>query len=160
MGCLISNAQRERVSGYVEQGKAQGAKLCLGGQSPSGEEFDRGSFYLPTVFANVMPDMVIAQEEIFGPVVSILPFDTEEEGIALANATPYGLSGSVWTRDVGRAMRVVRQVEAGVISVNTSSSVHLEMPFGGFKQSGMGRELSSHALEYYSELKSVFISAE
>lgn len=160
MGCLISSQQRERVAGYVAQGKSAGAKLCLGGEVPKGEEFDRGSFYLPTVFSEVTPDMVIAQEEIFGPVVSILPFDTEEEGVALANGTPYGLSGSVWTRDIARALRVARAVESGVISINTSSSVHLEMPFGGFKQSGMGRELSSHALEYYSELKSVFISAE
>ncbi len=160
MGCLISYAQRERVDGLVQQGKAQGAKLCLGGGVPTGAEFANGSFYEPTVFADVTPDMVIANEEIFGPVASILPFDTEEEAIQIANATQYGLSGSVWTRDIARALRLVREVEAGVISVNTSSSVHLEMPFGGMKQSGTGRELSHHALEHYSELKSVFISAE
>jgi len=104
--------------------------------------------------------MVIAQEEIFGPVVAILPFDTEEEAIRLANATVYGLSGSLWTRDVGRALRVVRAVETGVISVNTGWSVHLEMPFGGVKRSGVGRELGPSALDHYSELKSVFISEE
>jgi betaine-aldehyde dehydrogenase len=160
MGCLISEAQRERVAGYVQQGKAQGAKLCAGGASLSGDLFDKGSFYAPTVFSDVSPEMVIAQEEIFGPVAGILPFDTEEEAIRIANATPYGLSGSLWTRDVARALRVARQVEAGVLSINTNSSVHLGMPFGGFKQSGIGRELSPHALECYSELKSVFISAE
>jgi len=103
---------------------------------------------------------VIAQEEIFGPVVSIMPFDTEAEAIALANGTIYGLSGSLWTRDIGRALRVVRAVETGVIAVNTSWSVHLEMPFGGVKRSGVGRELGPSALEHYSEQKSVFIAAE
>ena len=102
--------------------------------------------------------MAIAQEEIFGPVVTILPFDTEEEAIRLANGTIYGLSGSLWTRDIGRALRVVRAVETGVISVNTSWSVHLEMPFGGVKRSGVGRELGPAALEHYSERKSVFIA--
>jgi betaine-aldehyde dehydrogenase len=102
--------------------------------------------------------MAIAQEEIFGPVVSILPFDTEEEAIRLANGTTYGLSGSLWTRDVGRALRVVRAIETGVISVNTSWSVHMEMPFGGVKRSGVGRELGPSALDHYSEWKSVFIA--
>ena len=104
--------------------------------------------------------MVIAQEEIFGPVVAIMPFDTEEEAIRLANGTIYGLSGSVWTRDIARALRVVRAVRTGVIAVNTSWSVHLEMPFGGVHRSGMGRELGPAALEHYSEWKSVFIAAE
>jgi betaine-aldehyde dehydrogenase len=102
--------------------------------------------------------MALAQEEIFGPVVSLLPFDTEEEAIRLANGTIYGLSGSLWTRDVGRALRVVRAIETGVISVNTSWSVHLEMPFGGVKRSGVGRELGPSALDHYSEWKSVFIA--
>jgi betaine-aldehyde dehydrogenase len=104
--------------------------------------------------------MVIAQEEIFGPVVALLPFDTEEEAIRLANASVYGLSGSLWTRDIGRALRVVRAVETGVISVNSGWSVHLEMPFGGVKRSGVGRELGPSALDHYSEQKSVFIAEE
>jgi betaine-aldehyde dehydrogenase len=156
IGSLISPEHRERVDGYVRRGVEQGAKLCTGGRRIEGG----GSFYEPAVFRDVDPGMVIAQEEIFGPVVAILPFDTEEEAIRLANATVYGLSGSLWTRDVGRALRVVRAVETGVISVNTGWSVHLEMPFGGVKRSGVGRELGPSALEHYSEHKSVFISEE
>ncbi|HEX7182380.1 MAG TPA: aldehyde dehydrogenase family protein [Thermoanaerobaculia bacterium] len=160
MGSLISPEHRERVDGYVRRGVEQGAKLCIGGRTKSGDPFDRGSFYEPAVFCDVEPDMVIAQEEIFGPVVAILPFDSEEEAIRLANSTMYGLSGSLWTRDVGRALRVVRAVETGVLSVNSSWSVHLEMPFGGVKRSGVGRELGPSALEHYSETKSVFIASE
>jgi acyl-CoA reductase-like NAD-dependent aldehyde dehydrogenase len=104
--------------------------------------------------------MMIAQEEIFGPVVSIKPFDSEEEAIKLANGSIYGLSGSLWTRDIGRALRVVRAIETGVISVNTGWSVHMEMPFGGVKRSGVGRELGPSALEHYSEQKSVFIAED
>jgi betaine-aldehyde dehydrogenase len=160
IGSLISPEQRARVDGYVRKGVEQGARLCIGGQLKRGDMYDQGSFYEPTVFADVGPDMVIAQEEIFGPVVSIMPFDTEAEAIALANGTIYGLSGSLWTRDIGRALRVVRAVETGVIAVNTSWSVHLEMPFGGVKRSGLGRELGPSALEHYSEQKSVFIAED
>jgi betaine-aldehyde dehydrogenase len=160
MGSLISAEHRERVDGYVRRGVEEGARLCTGGRAMQGDPYDRGSFYEPAVFCDVAPDMVIAQEEIFGPVVAILPFDTEEEAIRLANGTIYGLSGSLWTRDVGRALRVARAVETGVISVNSSWSVHLEMPFGGVKRSGVGRELGPSALEHYSEWKSVFIAEE
>jgi betaine-aldehyde dehydrogenase len=160
MGSLISPQHRDKVHGYVQRGIEEGAKLCVGGRARSGGAFDRGSFYEPAVFCDVDPDMVIAREEIFGPVVSILPFDSEEEAIRLANASIYGLSGSLWTRDVARALRVVRAVETGVVSVNSSWSVHLEMPFGGVKRSGVGRELGPSALEHYSELKSVFIAAD
>jgi len=160
MGSLISAEHRERVDGWVRRGVEESAKLCTGGRILTGDLYDRGSFYEPAVFRDVDPGMAIAQEEIFGPVVTILPFDTEEEAIRLANASVYGLSGSLWTRDIGRALRVVRAVETGVISVNSSWSVHLEMPFGGVKRSGMGRELGPSALEHYSEWKSVFISEE
>ncbi len=156
IGSLISSEHRDKVDGYVRRGVEQGAKLCTGGRARAGA----GSFYEPAVFRDVDPAMTIAQEEIFGPVVAILPFDTEEEAIRLANATVYGLSGSLWTRDVARALRVVRGVETGVISVNTGWSVHLEMPFGGVKRSGVGRELGPAALDHYSELKSVFISED
>jgi betaine-aldehyde dehydrogenase len=160
IGSLISPQHREKVHGSVQRGLEQGAELCLGGRPKAGGAFDRGSFYEPTVFHHVKPDTVLAQEEIFGPVVAFLPFRNEEEAIQLANSTMYGLSGSVWTRDISRALRVVRAVETGVLSVNTSWSVHLEMPFGGVKRSGVGRDLGPSALESYSEQKSVFIAAD
>lgn len=159
-GSLISKEHRARVDGYVKQGIEQGAKLILGGKSAAGGVFDAGAFYEPTVFADTTPDMTIVREEIFGPVVCMMPFDTEEEAIRLANDSAYGLSGSLWTRDIARVFRVVRALQTGVISVNCHSSVHKELPFGGFKESGMGKELGIAALEHYSELKSVFISAD
>jgi phenylacetaldehyde dehydrogenase len=112
---------------------------------------------MPAVFEGVSNDMRIAKEEIFGPVVSIIPFDTEEEALRLANATPYGLSGSIWSRDIGKALRAAKALQAGVISVNSNSSVHQEAPFGGYKMSGIGRELGMAAIELYTETKNVFI---
>jgi betaine-aldehyde dehydrogenase len=160
LGPLVTPAHRERVDGFVQRGKAEGATALTGGGPLRSDFFDKGCYYAPTVFTNVTPDSVLGQQEVFGPVVAILPFDTEAEAIRLANATPYGLSGSLWTRDVARALRVSRAMECGVLSVNSSSSVHLEMPFGGMKQSGFGRELGPAALEHYSDWKSVFIAEE
>jgi betaine-aldehyde dehydrogenase len=160
MGPLITRAHRDRVAGYVELGAREGAERLCGGAPPSDPMLSKGNFLTPAVFARVRNDMRIAQEEIFGPVVVAIPFDTEEEAIAIANASPYGLSGSLWTRDLGRALRVARSVETGVLSVNSSRSVFVEAPFGGVKQSGLGRELGMAALEAYSELKSVFFSEE
>jgi acyl-CoA reductase-like NAD-dependent aldehyde dehydrogenase len=110
------------------------------------------------VFDGVSNDMRIAKEEIFGPVVSVIPFDTEAEAIRLANATPYGLSGSVWSRDIGKALRTAKGIQAGVISVNSNSSVHTEAPFGGYKRSGIGREMGMHAANLYTEVKNVFFA--
>ncbi|MCH8873389.1 aldehyde dehydrogenase family protein [candidate division KSB1 bacterium] len=157
MGSLISQKQHERVLNYVELGKNEGASLVCGGESPGEEEFKKGFFLNPTLFTDVKPEMRIAREEIFGPVLCAIPFDTEEEAIAIANKSTYGLSGAIWTKDIERALRVARAIETGVISINTGHSVHLEAPFGGVKQSGVGRELGLAALEHYSELKSVFI---
>ena len=157
MGSLISARQLERVSEYVTLGQSEGAALVCGGTAPDDPALAGGAFLLPTVFDGVHNEMRIASEEIFGPVVTIIPFDTEEEAIRLANATPYGLSGSVWSRDIGKALRTARAIQAGVLSVNSNSSVHTEAPFGGYKMSGIGRELGMSALDLYTETKNIFI---
>ena len=157
VGPLVSTKQRDRVKGYIEIGLGEGASIVVGGASPDDPNLADGAYLLPTVFDGVDNDMRIAREEIFGPVVSIIPFDTEEEALRLANATPYGLSGSIWSRDIGKAMRAARALQSGVISVNSNSSVHTEAPFGGYKMSGIGRELGMAALDLYTETKNVFI---
>jgi acyl-CoA reductase-like NAD-dependent aldehyde dehydrogenase len=148
MGPLISAQQRATVSSYVPDG----APVAARGSSPDGAGF----WYPPTVLAPVDPEDRAVREEIFGPVACVIPFRDEEDAIRLANDTIYGLSGSIWTRDGGRALRVARAVEAGVLSINSNTSVRVSTPFGGFKQSGVGRELGPHALDHYTEVKSVY----
>ncbi len=157
MGPLVTVAHRERVRGYVELAKQEGARLVCGGDVPVEGPLRRGAYLRPALFADAQPRMRVMQEEIFGPVICAMPFDTEEEAVALANDTRYGLSGSLWTRDLGRALRVARALETGVLSVNSGHSVHLEAPFGGVKESGVGRELGLAVLDHYSEWKSVFV---
>ncbi|MFL5777777.1 MAG: aldehyde dehydrogenase family protein, partial [Chloroflexota bacterium] len=157
VGPLVSERQRDRVVEYIEAGRSEGATVVAGGTAPDDPALSAGSYVMPTVFDGVSNEMRIAREEIFGPVVSIIPFDTEEEAVRLANATPYGLSGSVWSRDIGKALRTARGIQAGVLSVNSNSSVHTEAPFGGYKMSGIGRELGMSAIELYTETKNVFI---
>jgi len=157
IGPIISARQHAKIAALIASGKAQGAKLLCGGVRPKGVPA-KGHYLTPAVFAGADAEMRIVREEIFGPVLAVIPFKDEAEAIALANDSAYGLSASLWTRDVGRVLRVTRAVQSGVISVNTSSSVHLEAPFGGYKGSGLGRELGLKALDLYSEVKNVFIS--
>jgi betaine-aldehyde dehydrogenase len=146
MGPLISASHREKVASYVE------GDVAIRGDVPDGPGF----WFPPTVICPADPSSRAVREEIFGPVVAVLPFDDEEDAIRLANDTIYGLSGSIWTRDGARALRVARAVETGVLSINSNSSVRVATPFGGFKQSGYGRELGPHALDAYTEVKSVY----
>ena len=152
MGPLISAAHRDHVASYVPDG----APVAFRGTAPSGP----GHWYPPTVLAPVRMDDPAYTEEVFGPVLTVTPFDDEASAVALANDTPYGLSGSIWTSDVGRAIRVARAVETGNLSVNSHASVRYSTPFGGFKQSGLGRELGPDALDAFTEVKNVFIATE
>jgi betaine-aldehyde dehydrogenase len=157
MGPLVTAAHRERVMGYVTKGRSEGAKLVTGGGAPDGG-LAQGAYLEPTIFTGVDPDMTIAQEEIFGPVVVVIPFDGEEEAIRIANATPYGLAAAVWTRDIFRAFRVVRKLKAGIVWVNHMQPTYVEAPWGGMKMSGAGRELGRGGVDNYLEQKQVHIN--
>lgn len=148
MGPLISAAHRERVASYV----GDDAPVAIRGRAPDGPGF----WFAPAVLCPVDPDDRAAREEIFGPVACVIPFDGEAEAVALANDTTYGLSGSIWTRDGARALRVARAIDTGVLSINSNTSVRVSTPFGGVKRSGYGRELGPRALEAYSEVKSIY----
>jgi len=152
LGPLISATQRDRVEGYIAKGKQEGAKLVAGGARPAA--FSKGYYVEATVFADVKSPMTIAQEEIFGPVLSILPYDSEDEAVEIANDTIYGLAGGVWSADADRAMRVARRMRTGQVDVN-GGRYNPMAPFGGYKQSGVGRELGLYGLEEYLQMKSI-----
>jgi betaine-aldehyde dehydrogenase len=149
MGPLISADQRERVSSYVD------GSVVYRGNTPEGH-----GFWFPCTLVEATNDDRVAREEVFGPVAAVIPFEDEADAVRIANDTPYGLSGSIWTENGARALRVARALETGVLSVNSNTSVRVSTPFGGFKESGFGRELGMHALEGYSEVKNVFLSTD
>ncbi len=156
MGAIVSREQHKRVMGYIDKGKQEGAKMLVGGGAP---EPKKGGFYVePTVFDGVKNNMVIAQEEIFGPVLSVLEFETLEEALEIGNQTIYGLAAAVWTRDLNKAHRASRALRAGTVWVNCFDHGSMAVPFGGFKQSGFGRDKSLHALEKYTQLKTTWFN--
>ena len=158
MGPLISQEQLDRVCGYLQLGQEEGAKPILGGERLSAGEMAQGFFVAPTIFDKVRSDMRIAQEEIFGPVISVIPFQEIDEVVALSNNTHYGLAGGIWTQDLRKAHSVAKALQAGVVWVNCYNVMDPAMPFGGYKMSGYGRESGAHALELYTQVKAVWIN--
>jgi aldehyde dehydrogenase (NAD+) len=153
MGPLISAKQRERVLGYIDKGLAEGAKLALGGGRPT--QFPKGYYVEPTLFTNVDNKMTIAQEEIFGPVLVLIPHDGDDDAVRIANDSRYGLVGSVFTGSIARGQAVARRIRAGVLSINGGAAHGVDMPFGGYKWSGLGRQNGLAGFEQYTETKSV-----
>ncbi len=158
IGSLISFSHRDRVRGYIQVGIQEGASVLCGGAPPKDPALARGAYLLPAVLGSVQNAMRVVQEEIFGPVACAIPFSDEAEVLRMVNDSPYGLSASIWTRDISRALRMAQAIKSGVVSINSNHSVHQEAPFGGVKMSGFGRELGMHALELYTDVKNVFIS--
>lgn len=158
VGPLVAERQRDRVMGYIEKGRSEGARLAVGGGRPAG--LDRGWYVEPTLFVDVDNGMTIAQEEIFGPVLAVIPYDDEDDAVRIANDSDYGLSGSVWTADVERGIGVARRVRTGTYGVNQFGTLDLRNPFGGFKASGVGRELGPEGLSAYLETKSIVLPAD
>jgi aldehyde dehydrogenase (NAD+) len=160
MGPIANEPQYRKVLSYVEVARRDGARLVVGGAKPSGDALARGLFFEPTIFADVHNDMRIAREEVFGPILSLIPFDTEQEAIAIANDTEFGLAAGVWTKDLGRAHRVARTLRAGTVWINTYRALAPNMPFGGFKSSGIGHENGIDAVKDFTRLKAVWIETE
>lgn len=159
MGAIVSRTQRDAVLGYIEAGKADGARLVTGGEAATVD--GKGNFVQATIFADVTPDMRIAQEEIFGPVAAVIPFSDTADAIEKANQTIYGLAAGIWTRDVGRAHRIAREIRAGTVWINTYNQYDSGSPFGGYKQSGFGRDLGYQAaLDKYTQVKSVWVALD
>ncbi len=160
VGSLISKTQLEKVEYFVKIGLEQGGRLLCGGNRPQGEAYDNGFFFEPTVFVDLTNDCEVCQEEIFGPVVVVIPFADEEEAIRLANDSKYGLAGGIWTKDIKRGLRVARRLKLGTIWINNYNLLRVEAPFGGYKMSGYGRELGLEAIADYTQVKNVYVELE
>ena len=158
MGPLVSDRQRALIEKYVAIGLAEGATLAAGGTRPEGAEFANGFYYRPTVFTNVTTSMRIAQEEIFGPVVCVIPFDSEDDAVAMTNDSEFGLAASVWTHDLARAHRVANRLECGIVWVNDHHRIDPASPWGGFKMSGLGRENGLIAYDEYTQIRNVIVN--
>lgn len=158
MGPVASTAQCERILTYIEKARSEGATVAHGGTRVTDDPFARGNYVTPTVFAGVNSDMTIAQEEVFGPVLAVIPFKEDEEVVRMANSTIYGLAATIWTNDIKRAHRLAADIRAGNVSINYPTVNPPEAPFGGYKQSGVGRELSRHALDLYTQVKNVVVN--
>jgi aldehyde dehydrogenase (NAD+) len=155
MGPVVSKRQQERVLGYIEKGKQEGARVVVGGGKPA--HLEKGFFVEPTVLADVDPDSTVAQEEIFGPVVCVIPYEDDADAVRIANNSIYGLSGGVWSGSVDRALEVARQIRVGTMSINGAQWFHVDTPFGGYRQSGVGRENGVAGFEEYLETKVIAV---
>ncbi|MBU0991917.1 MAG: aldehyde dehydrogenase family protein [Proteobacteria bacterium] len=158
MGPLISRTQQEKVLNYIEHGKKEGARLLCGGSMPTGEQFEKGFWVTPAIFADAKHEMVISREEIFGPVISLIPYDDEDEAVVMANDTPYGLTAGVWGADIERANNLARRLRAGTVFVNDWHILNPNFPFGGYKESGIGRESGIEGLYEFTEIKTIHIN--
>jgi betaine-aldehyde dehydrogenase len=160
VGPVVAERQRTRIEGYLASGREEGASVALGGGRPSGSEYAKGWYVEPTVFSDVDNKMKIAQEEIFGPVLVVIPFDGDDDAVEIANDSNYGLCGSVWTADNDRGLGVARQVRTGTYMLNAPVPIDFATPFGGFKESGVGREFGPEGLETFLEMKSIALPAD
>jgi acyl-CoA reductase-like NAD-dependent aldehyde dehydrogenase len=158
MGPVVSPQQQEKVLTYCAMAQDDGAELLTGGRKVTTVEFAEGNFVEPTVFGGVRSDMRLAQEEVFGPVLAVIPFTTEDEVVQMANSTIYGLAATLWTRDITRAHTMAARLQAGNVSINYPTVNPPEAPFGGYRQSGLGRELSRHVMDLYTEVKNVVVN--